>query len=216
MSKKFLISLIGPPGSGKGSYGRPLAESLDLAFVGMSDVLRSTRPEVDLSSGKLVKDSVVEDSLSAFLSECANDPRQGFLLDGYPRTSRQLKGSLSIDAAILLAVPDFVCESKMLGRRLCSKCNGNFNISGVDQDRWCLPPSLPSKSECSEEVCQWETRLDDNPDVVRSRLQTYHNHTDPIVHYFEQNDRLLKLKPYNGFGDLPTMIETAHAFLMRL
>ena len=170
-------------------------------------------PDVDLPSGKLVEDSVVQDSLNAFLSKRSNDSSRGFLLDGYPRTPKQLEGGLSIDAAILLAVPDTVCESKLLGRRFCSKCNGNFNVNAVDQDGWSLPPSLPSTPECSEEVCKWETRLDDNAEVVSSRLQTYHSHTDPILYHFEQRNRLLKLKPYNGFNDIPTIIETANEFL---
>jgi adenylate kinase len=216
MSKKLLLSLIGPPGSGKGSYGRHLAKSLDCSLIGMSDVLREMRPDLDLSSGKLVDDSVVEHTLQHFLSRQSHDSSRGYLLDGYPRTVGQLQGTISIDAVILLAVPDFVCESKLLGRRLCRKCDGNFNINGVDQDGWCQPPILPTKPQCSEDSCGWETRLDDNAEVVRSRLKTYHDHADPIVKHFEQRDRILKLKPYNGFDDLPKVLETAREFVKRI
>lgn len=231
MTKRFLLSLIGPPGSGKGSYGLHLAKALNCSLIGMSDVLREMRPDLDLSSGKLVDDAAVNDSLNIFLSRHNNNnnnhsnhnnddsekPTEGYLLDGYPRTAKQLEGStLMIDAAILLAVPDFLCESKLLGRRTCRTCQGKFNVNGVDRDGWCQPPTLPTKPECSEEECGWQTRLDDSISVVRSRLRIYHEHTDPIVKHFEQRDRLLKLRPYNGFKDLPKMTETAKEFLRRI
>ncbi len=219
-SKKIVLSLIGPPGSGKGSYGLHLGRAFNYSLIGMSDVLREMRPDLDLSSGKLVDDAVVTKCLEGYLSNHNADKSRGYLLDGFPRTIRQLEQSFSthllIDAAIQLAVPDFVCETKLIGRRLCTRCGGNFNINGVDQEGWCLPPSLPNNPECSAEKCHWQTRSDDHPDVVHSRLETYHLHTDPIVEYFEQNERLLQLKPFRGFHEIPVMIETVREFLKQI
>lgn len=218
-TKKLVLSLIGPPGSGKGSYGRHLAQALDCSLIGMSDVLRERRPDLDLSSGRLIDDDIVAQSLEEFLQHHIKDDGRGYLLDGFPRTIRQLEASSShliVDAAIQLAVPDFVCETKLMGRRLCKKCGGNFNINGVEQDGWHLPPTLPSASpDCSAEKCPWITRSDDQPGVVHSRLQTYHQHTDPIVEYFGKHGRLLKLKPYKGFDEVPAMIEKVQDFLKK-
>jgi adenylate kinase family enzyme len=96
---------------------------------------------------------------------------------------------------------------------LCKKCGGNFNVNGVEQDGWYMPPTLPTSPNCSEEECKWITRSDDLPGVVHTRLQTYHQHADPIVEYFEQRDRLLKLTPYKGFDQVPAMIEQVRDFL---
>ena len=63
------------------------------------------------------------------------------------------------------------------------------------------------------QACPWVTRCDDRPDVVHRRLQTYHQHMDPIVEHFQQQNRLLKLTPYKGFEEVPNMIEKVQAFL---
>lgn len=219
--KKLVVALIGPPGSGKGSYGQHLARALKLSNIGMSDVLREMRPDLDLSSGRLVDDAVVTTCLERYLENHDTDSdNRGYLLDGFPRTIRQLEQSLAthivVDAAIQLAVPDFVCEQKMLGRRLCPDCGKNYNVNGVDQDGWHLPPSLPTSPTCSPYVCNWQTRSDDQPGVVHSRLEMYHQHADPIVEYFERRDRILKIKPYRGFDDVPIIIETVRKFLEQL
>lgn len=220
-SKKLVVSLIGPPGSGKGSYGQHLARALKLSNIGMSDVLREMRPDLDLSSGRLVDDSVVTKCLERYLdNHDADTNNRGYLLDGFPRTIRQLEQSLAthivVDAAIQLAVPDFACEQKMLGRRRCPGCGRDYNVNGVDQDGWYLPPSLPSKPSCSPSACSWQTRSDDQPDVVHSRLEMYHQHADPIVQHFERHNRILKLKPYRGFDDIPIIIETVRKFLEQI
>lgn len=211
-SRKLVLSLLGPPGSGKGSYGRHFAKALQCSLIGMSDVLREICPHLNLSSGALVDDNVVTQSLSDYLQNHHNDTTtQGYVLDGYPRTIRQLEtGLVTVDAAIQLAVPDIVCETKLQGRRLCRTCGGNFNVNGVDWQGWVLPPTLPR--ECSL-PCDWVTRPDDTPKVVHSRLQLYHQHMDPIIQYFEQHDQLLKLTPYRGFEDLTVMTTQVQTFL---
>lgn len=226
--KKLVVALLGPPGSGKGSYGRHLAKALKYSLVGMSDVLREMRQDLDLSSGRLIDDTVVTNSLHRYLEHHHQDhsservavTTHGYLLDGFPRTIRQLNGDdddsatvVPVDAAIQLAVPDLVCEAKLLGRRLCEKCGGNFNVTGVDQDGWKLPPTLPTNPACSQYTCPWERRSDDQPQVVQHRLQVYHEHMDPIVKYFGDNDQLLKLTPYHGFHELPQMIDQVKDFL---
>jgi adenylate kinase len=243
--KKTNLSLIGPPGSGKGSYGRHLAEALQIPLITISDVLRSFRPDLDLSSGQLIDDHVVCDALLERLLLLKkrdgedDEPNQnhhgggagGYILDGFPRTLQQAHlmqehwpESYQVQAAIKLAVPDRVCEVKLLGRRLCTICGGNYNINGVVEDDtmdntntnngWYLPPSLP-KEECTK--CHpdkdWSIREDDTPPIVKERLKVYHQHMDPILDYFGSQNSLLTLTPYKGYEDLPMLISAVQCWI---
>ena len=190
-------------------------------------MLNEMRPEIDLSSGELVEDHVVTDALLEYFQKPEYQAAPGFLLDGFPRTSRQIDLTserwpkhLQISSAIKLNVPDFVCETKLLGRRLCTECNGNFNVNGVHRDGWDLPPSLPplagQASSCSKEACEelyWVDRPDDTPDIIRGRLQTYHRHMDPILDHFDERGRLLKLTPYRGYDDVEKMIQDVRRWM---
>jgi adenylate kinase len=223
------LSLVGPPGSGKGSYGRHLAEALQIPLITISDVLRTFRPDLDLSSGQLIDDHVVCDALleSLLLLPRDNDDDggeepHGYILDGFPRTLQQVHlmqerwpEPYQVHAAIKLAVPDQVCDIKLLGRRLCTICGGNYNINGVDtMDGWYLPPSLP-KEDCTK--CNpdkdWSIREDDQPHIVQERLKVYHQHMDPILDYFCSHNSLLTLTPYKGYEDLPMLISTVQRWI---
>jgi adenylate kinase len=216
------LSLIGPPGSGKGSYGRHLAKALGIPLVTISDVLRKFRPDLDLSSGQLVDDHVVSDALLDGLKQY----QKGYILDGFPRTLKQAQlmdtwpAHSQVQAALKLAVPDVVCETKLLGRRICKRCDGNYNVNGVDLDNWYLPPSLPENICDGNEDCDpyldWITREDDQPHIVKERLSLYHQHMDPILEYFERRNRLLKLTPYKGYDDIPEIITTVQRWLEKI
>mmetsp|Transcript_13891 Transcript_13891/g.26023 ORF Transcript_13891/g.26023 Transcript_13891/m.26023 type:complete len:249 (-) Transcript_13891:935-1681(-) len=222
-SAKRNLCLIGPPGSGKGSYGKHFAKALQLPIFGISDLLRKYRPDVDLSSGKLIDDRIVSDTVLEGLKEQEHAGAVGgYILDGFPRTLGQAAimeqtwpSSFQVQAAIKLAVPDSVCETKLLGRRICTKCGGNYNVNGVHWNGWELPPYLP-KTKCvptCDPNLDWTTRQDDTPQVVKHRLQVYHQHMDPILEYFEGQNRLLKLQPFHGYQELPTMVKTVQRWL---
>jgi adenylate kinase len=214
------LSLIGPPGSGKGSYGRYFAKHLDIPLVTVSDVLRQRRPEIDLASGDLVDCQVVSEALLEDLHG-----KQGYLLDGFPRTLKQLQimedmwpSSMQVQAAVSLEVPDRVCETKLLGRRLCRKCGGNYNCNEVNFDGWHLPASLPK--DCPHSDCDpskdWRSREDDKPDVVQDRLKVHHQHMDPIVDYFESKQSLFRYSPKHGYDDVPKMQSALERWLKDL
>lgn len=218
-SAKRNLSLIGPPGSGKGSYGKHFAKALQLPIFAVSDLIRQFRPDLDLSSGRLVDDRIVSETVLQGLKE---SPKDGYILDGFPRTLKQAAimeetwpSSFQVQAAVKLAVPDSVCETKLLGRRMCIKCGENYNVNGVHWNGWELPPFLPKRKcvpQCDPNR-DWITRKDDTPDVVRHRLKVYHENMDPILEYFEAQNRLLKLTPFHGYAELPRLVETVRQWL---
>jgi adenylate kinase family enzyme len=262
------LCLVGPPGSGKGSYGRHLSHALGIPIFAASDLLRRFRPELDLSSGRLVDCRTVCDTLLLGLQQkqqqqqptegCSNsnrprprhrlwhlqgttttigtgEIRHGYILDGFPRTLEQTSimeetwpTKYRIHAAIKLAVPDVVCERKLLGRRMCTLCGGNYNVNGVEWNGWNLPPHLPTSSSSQQHppcrrdppCCDrnhnhhWKTRDDDATiDIVRHRLNLYHDNMDPILEYFARRNRLLKLEPFHGFKDVPILVEEVRKWL---
>jgi len=271
------LSLFGPPGSGKGSYGKHFAKALNIPLVTTSDILRKLRPDLVelMSDGKLVDDEVAGETLLEGLQlelqlqsrgddtgGCSNSPKnnsnhghRGYILDGFPRTLRQVAlmedtwpESLQLDTVVHLGVPDFVCSSKLLGRRACSKCGRSYNVHGVDGEGWHMPPHLPPKGHVCESSesspssfakedadntsCDWSVRRDDDtPDIVGERLRVYHQNADPILDYIRNNNsngdssdgdeknknhhryRLLTLKPYRGFDDVPELVETLRNYV---
>ena len=205
------LSLIGPPGSGKGTYGAHFARSLDVPLVTVSDLLRALRPDLSarLSAGQLVDDVVVGETVLRGLREL-REGRRGYVLDGFPRSARQATlmaawpPALRVASAVHLRVPDFVCRAKMLGRRACSRCGNSFNMNGVRSGKWDLPAILPAEgracaARASEDggsddgsddgsgaSCDWSMRRDDDtPEIVEERLRTYHLHADPVLEYFK-------------------------------
>jgi adenylate kinase len=220
-SAKKNLSLIGPPGSGKGSYGKHFAQALQLPIYAVSDLMRQYRPDLDLSSGKLIDDRIVSETVLLGLE---NSSKGGYILDGFPRTLKQATlmedmwpSSFQVQAAIKLDVPDTVCETKLLGRRICKQCAGNYNVNGVHWNGWVLPPYLPKRKcvpQCDPNK-DWITRVDDTPEVVKHRLKVYHENMDPILEYFEAQNRLLKLQPFHGYDDLANLVATVQNWLKK-
>jgi adenylate kinase len=219
------LSLVGPPGSGKGSYGKHLSRALGLPIFSISDLLRQFRPDLDLSSGKLIDDRIVTGTVLQGLQQEQYSHLQetgGYILDGFPRTLQQTAimedtwpAPYQVQAAINLAVPDTVCEMKLLGRRICKQCGENYNVNGVYWNGWDLPPYLPTTTcdpQCDPNN-DWITREDDTAETVKHRLKVYHENMDPILEYFEGQNRLLKLKPFHGFDEMPLLVEKVRIWL---
>ncbi|KAI2497260.1 adenylate kinase [Fragilaria crotonensis] len=196
------ISLIGPPGSGKGSYGRLLAEFLSLPLITVSTLLQQA--QVDTSSGKLVDDETVSKILVPQLPK-----HQSYLLDGFPRTASQVKlmerdWDAPVQAAISLEVPRQVCLEKLLGRRICTICNRNWNIANVQYGSFNLPASLPESCiSCSSPTDHWVQRADDTPAIIERRLDTFYASSQPILDHYEANGKLLRFAPFQGYLDMP-------------
>ena len=215
------ITIIGPPGSGKGFYGRPLASFFNVSLLTASTVLRQAAPDLDLNSGQLIDCETVSQNLKSYLS--TQDPSRRYLLDGYPRTPQQIQlmerhwpAHHQVQYCLHLDVPDEVCERKMLGRRHCSQCGAYCNLANVQILGFHLPPQIPtdcvqqsSKSFKKKSTCQpdkdWTRRSDDTPEIVRERLREYRQYETPILDYYRCQGRLLSFTPYLGELDIPKL-----------
>ena len=133
-----------------------------------------------MDNGQLVPDSVVIDMVRERLA--MDDCKNGYLLDGFPRTVEQaeaLEGIASPDAVINIAVPDERLLSRLTGRRVCGKCQGTFHVSKLADEKVC--------PVCGGELIH---RDDDKPETIKKRLSVYHDQTAPLIGYYTGNGKL--------------------------
>ncbi|HEX2466667.1 MAG TPA: adenylate kinase [Solirubrobacterales bacterium] len=203
MSELNLI-LLGPPGSGKGTQGERLQDDFRLPYYATGDILRAAvRDETDL--GREAKeymdrgDLVPDDVIVGVIGERVASPEaaDGFILDGFPRTIPQAEAldakmaelGRDLTAAVLFEVDDDEVVRRLGGRRTCVK---NGHVFHVDFD--------PPKNEGICDVCgaRLEVREDDKPEVIRRRLEQYHEKTEPLISYYEGRGLLKRVD-----GSLP-------------
>lgn len=182
----------GPPGSGKGTQAKRLAELRGWVHISTGDLLRDAvrnRTPVGLTveqvmkEGRLVSDATVVDIIDERLRrpDCA----RGFILDGFPRTLGQAESldrilaglRLPLDRVVLIEVPDDSIVERITGRRSCPTCQTPYHIRFV-------PPRKPGF--CDKEGSPLIQRPDDAEDRVRTRLAKYHEETEPVIPYYEK------------------------------
>jgi len=198
MSELNLV-LLGPPGSGKGTQGERLQEDFRLPYYATGDILRAAvRDGSDLGKeakeymdrGDLVPDEIMVGLIAERVS--SEEASDGFILDGFPRTIGQgeaLDARLTelerlLTAVILIEVPDEEVVRRLSGRRVCVK-EGHIFHMGFD------PPK--NEGVCDIDGSRLEIRDDDRPDVIRRRLGTYHEKTEPLVGYYEERSVLRRV-----------------------
>jgi adenylate kinase len=184
------VVLLGPPGSGKGTHGKRLAESLGVPLIATGDILREaiaqgTRlgmaAQEDVKAGRLVADGTVLGIIETRLEQ--KDAASGFVLDGFPRTTAQADGLASmlgdkkIDRVLYLTVPAETLVARLEHRRLCPNCGSIYNL------RTKPPKAVDVCDVCGGTLVQ---RQDDRPKTVRARLQVYERETAPLVAYYER------------------------------
>lgn len=217
------LTILGPPGSGKGFYGRLLAQKWNIRLITTSDVLRAHQHQpLDLDSGKLVECQQVSDLLQDYL--CARRVQQQdqcYILDGFPRTLQQIElmttqwpQHCQVHAALHLDIPDRVCIEKSLGRRVCNICWQFPNEANVQYDQFDLPPTRPKecRGRCDAEK-DWSKRKDDTAEIIQERLFVHRQHEEPIIEYYRQRGALLQVTPYNGLKDVPMLAENCEKWL---
>jgi adenylate kinase len=198
------LILLGPPGAGKGTQAQRLVEDFRLPYVATGEMLRAAvREETALGSeakkymnnGDLVPDDVIIGVAVERLQR--DDCQDGFILDGFPRTTPQAEAldaemerlERELTAAILIDVTDDEVLRRLGGRRTCVK---EGHIFHVEFD--------PPKNEGICDVCgsRLIVRDDDKPEVIRNRLETYHEKTEPLIAYYDERGILKRVD-----GDRP-------------
>jgi adenylate kinase len=193
------LILFGPPGAGKGTQADRLRDDFRLLFISTGDMLRGNVKEgTDLGrqaqkfmdAGELVPDELIVAMAGERLK--GNDAQDGFILDGFPRTIEQAKAldkqltemGRRVTAALLVDVPDEEVVHRISGRRVCVKSGHNYH---VDYD----PPKR--EGVCDQDGSRLIQRDDDKDDVVRNRLKVYHDQTEPLVDYYDDQGLMRRI-----------------------
>lgn len=199
------IILLGPPGAGKGTQAKKLAERYRIPQISTGDILRTAVREGTplgrtaqsyMNAGKLVPDSVVIGIIEERLRrpDCA----EGFMLDGFPRTVSQAdalkrvlgKMGIRMDHVLALEMPDDELVLRLTGRRTCRKCGAGYHVTFY-------PPSAPGECDhCGGELYQ---REDDKEETIRARLKVYGDQTAPLTECYRQSGLL---RPIDGRGSV--------------
>ena len=194
MSK--IIVLMGAPGAGKGTQARLLQERLHLPQISTGDILRARAQQNDelakeiqevQAAGKLASDDLVGRVVRERTSQ--PDCQNGYVLDGFPRTIAQAEMLEDLAAtqdervrAIFIDVPFGILEKRIAGRLSCPLCGEIYNI-------YFKPPKL--KNSCDRHPdARLIQRVDDTPEKVQVRLETYHRETEPLLDYYQRTGRL--------------------------
>jgi adenylate kinase len=197
------LILLGPPGSGKGTQGERLQEDFRLPYYATGDILRAAvrdgseigrEAKEYMERGDLVPDDVIVGVIAERIDQ--KEAEDGFILDGFPRTEPQAEALSSklgdlrreLSAAVLFDVSDDEVVRRLGGRRTCT----NGHVFHVEFD--------PPKNEGICDVCgaPLEIRDDDDPSVIRHRLEQYHAKTEPLIAYYEGRGLLKRVD-----GSLP-------------
>ena len=195
------IILLGAPGAGKGTIAEILVNSHHIAHISTGDILRNAvnagtaigkKAEEFMSRGGLVPDSIIMEIMGDRLQQ--DDCRDGFILDGFPRTMYQAEAlkdilsrlGMSLDAVVNLEVPEDVIIRRLTSRRTCSntECHAIYNIY-----------TMPSKREgicdkCGSPIVQ---RDDETEEIIKKRLETYHEQTAPLIEYYRDDSIFLSV-----------------------
>ena len=190
------IIMLGAPGAGKGTQAKQIADKYSIPHISTGDIFRanlkdgtelSKKAKEYMDQGLLVPDELTCDLVMDRISQ--EDCKNGFVLDGFPRTIPQaeaLDAALSkigqkMDYAIDVDVPDDNIINRMSGRRACLNCGATYHIV-----------SIPTKVEGVCDRCgnQVVLRDDDQPETVKKRLEVYHAQTQPLIDYYKKQDIL--------------------------
>ena len=199
------IIMLGAPGAGKGTQAQMIADKYNIPHISTGDIFRANikngtelgkKAKEYMDKGLLVPDEL---TVQLLLDRVANeDCKNGYVLDGFPRTIPQadvLDSELTklgdkVDYAVNVDVPDENIVHRMSGRRACLKCGATYHIEHI-----------PPKKEGICDKCGSELvlREDDKPETVQNRLSVYHEQTQPLIDYY---DKKQILKTVDGTKDM--------------
>ena len=200
------LIIIGAPGSGKGTQAEFIVRDFGVCHISTGNMLREAikkgteegkEAEKLISAGKFVSDEMIFNMLNKRVKE--SDCKNGFLLDGVPRNLAQIDycEKLGIDAVIYIDVDFNAIIKRLTSRKTCRDCGGTF----IDSD--CKNGRCP---KCGGLVY---TRADDTKEVIEKRLDTYAKQTAPVVDYYKNTDRFIKIDGNKPIDEVYAQINVA-------
>ena len=186
------LILLGAPGAGKGTQAEILSRELGIPTISTGNILRAAmkagtpvgiQAKSYVEAGKLVPDDVIIGIIQERLAQ--EDCKEGYILDGVPRTIPQAETmeamGVQIDCALSIEVEDQVIVERMAGRRTCKDCSQTFHVV-----------NNPPKTEGVCDFCGGELtiRKDDAPETVKARLEVYHRDTEPLKEFYARRGKL--------------------------
>lgn len=207
------IILVGPPGAGKGTQAESIKARWGIAHISTGDILRANvkaGTELGMTAkgymdeGKLVPDELIIAMVESRFQE--DDARNGFLLDGFPRTLAQAEAldmllvrlGLQLDAVVELKVTDDVVVARLASRRVCECCGEIYNTVAK-------PPK--NDSVCDKCGCEVIQRADDTEAVIRKRLAVFHEQTAPLIEYYRNKGILMTVDATGAKDSVKKLLE---------
>ena len=197
------IIFLGAPGAGKGTQAEIVSERFGIPTISTGAIIREAikcGTEMGLAArkyteaGALVPDEVVIGIIRERLAK--DDCKNGFILDGFPRSIPQAEaleeGGVRIDRALEINVSDDVIVARLSGRRVCSGCGAPYHMIS------CPPPADNVCPKCGAEII---TRKDDLPETIKNRLSIYHEQTEPLKGFYGDQGKLAVVNGENGIEE---------------
>lgn len=202
------LILLGAPGAGKGTQAEIISEKYNIPTISTGNIIRAAlkngtemglKAKAYIEKGELVPDEVVIGIIRERLLE--EDCKQGFILDGFPRTIPQAEAldnmGISIDAALSIEVADSEIVKRMSGRRVCPECGASYHTEYKKPEK---------EGVCNACGGALVIRKDDEPETVLNRLQVYHEQTEPLKSYYQAADKLLTVEGQDEVKDTTALV----------
>jgi adenylate kinase len=210
----MILILLGPPGCGKGTQAKRLEDGRGLVQLSTGDMLRAAvvsgnemgqKAKTVMDAGELMPDEIMVKIISERIDK--PDCQNGFILDGYPRTTPQAKAldnlleskSLNLSKVIELKVDEKALIERIIGRYSCLKCGAGYH------DKHLQPAQDGICDSCG--ATEFSRRSDDNEETVRSRMAAYHDQTAEIVPYYRAKGLLAEIDGMAGIEDVTVAID---------
>ena len=202
------LILLGAPGAGKGTQAEKISAKYKIPAVSTGNMIRAAlkngtemglKAKSYIESGNLVPDDVVIGIIKERLAE--DDCKNGYILDGFPRTIPQAQAlddmGFAIDAALSIEIADEEIVKRMSGRRVCEKCGASYHTE------YKKPQNEGKCNFCDGNLV---IRKDDEPETVKNRLSVYHEQTEPLKDYYKSCGKLICVEGQEEVADTTRLV----------
>ncbi len=202
------LILLGAPGAGKGTQAEIICEKLSIPTISTGNIIREAmkngtemgiKAKAAVEAGQLVSDDVVIGIIKERLA--MDDCKNGFILDGFPRTIPQAEAldnlGVGIDCVLDIDVKDEAIAARLGGRRVCPACGASYHLE------YKKPAKEGICNSCGAELIQ---RKDDAPETVLERLAIYHEQTEPLKNYYSKTGKLKSVPGQEEVADTTKLV----------